>query len=126
LNPKPKEKLMAREAKFPRVEACATFIDIRHLLGNVRWQSAEYQALLEHWRELCRFNFMLLQRSGQASARDWHDLYMQCPSGSPEQKVAEALWQSSMPRDPELATYRRRLMSDALPYLPSVCGFILL
>lgn len=109
---------MAKKAVFPRVVACENIVDIRHLLSKVRWRSAEYNALINHWRALCReeIDFIKL-RTAFMSAADiadtWRKLYEDCPSGSLEEFITLGLWQHWMPNDGQLMRYRQRVILEA-------------
>ena len=81
---------------------------------KARWKSPEYRAAIRRWRGLCRFEIMKWREfeSRKAAAFFWHQLYLLCPSGTPEEKVALALWQFFMPYDPDLMEYRRRVIRE--------------
>jgi|SRR3989338_5023051 len=105
---------MAKKGLFPRVEACVSFVDVRRLLSQVRWCSPEYRTLMNQWRFICRTEIFKIHGAPNRSAHAelWCELYAQCPSGSPEEKVALGLWQERMPRDPDLEKYRRRIICE--------------
>lgn len=121
---------MAKKMQFPRVAACATFVDVRRLLSKVRWKSAEYKALMLRWRVLCQLkiaqlkncqpipwghaDFVCLDSSSKVRiGKVWQDLYENCPSGSPEEEISLGLWQGCMTHDPDLAEYRQRAFINA-------------
>lgn len=110
-----------RKCKFPRVEACADYSGVRMLLGSVRGKSAEYEALMLRWREICRARIWWHLKHKVSSEEEhrhadeiWRGIYQQCPSGSLEETVAVGVWQSLMPYDESLADYRFRVRSEAL------------
>ena len=128
---------MAKKVGFPRVLACNTLVDIRHLLSQVRWRSAEYHALMRRWRELCRLKIVQLNRyqpipwgpvdlisldpsNKVMMGKVWRDLYENCPSGSPEEEIALGLWQGYMAHDPDLAKYRQRVFVNAGNFLTQI------
>lgn len=109
---------MIKKVGFPRVTACKTIIDVRHLLSKVRWKSAEYRVLMLRWRELCRDMALVLItgrrfRTSKQNAEVWRKLYDSCPAGSSEETVALGIWQSCMPHDEGLGAYRQRVISEA-------------
>src|SRR3989338_11295314 len=108
---------MAKNSRFPRVEACTTLVDIRHLLSRVRWKSPEYRALILRWRELCRIEMdqlaqpgiqlvMIIKKQGGLTEA-LRELYQNCPSGSLEEVFAYGAWQSRMPFDGGLVAHRK-------------------
>lgn len=110
---------MAKKTQFPRVAACATLVDVRRLLSQVLWKSAEYRALMNRWRLLCRSEIFKIHGAPNRSglAEPWRELYSRCPSGSPEERVALALWQERMPHERHLVKYRRRVVREGLNLL---------
>ena len=113
---------MAKKVRFPKVEACRTFVDVRRLLSQVRWQSPEYEALMFRWRMLCRVEIGRVQANAKilwasqdrtSIVEQWRQLYEKCPSGSVEEVMVYGMWQGWMPHDPDLYAYRERALRDA-------------